>query len=71
MDVDFSATGFTVSGVAGLAIKLNESVMIEFSALLGLINLGDAEIGGETFTDADSSGRIVGMRAGLSLTVPR
>ncbi len=71
MDYELSATGFTVSGVAGLAVTLSESVMLELSALIGMIDLRDAEIDGEAVSDTESSGRIMGMRGGLSLTIPR
>ncbi|MEE9208758.1 MAG: outer membrane beta-barrel protein [Gemmatimonadota bacterium] len=67
VSVESGATGFEGGAVVGLGVPVGSKVAIDLSAMFSYLNLGDFELAGTPIPDTDSTGSIVGFRAGFSI----
>ncbi len=66
VSAESGASGFEGGAVVGLGIPVGTKVAVDLSAMFSYLNLGDFEIGGVSLTGTESTGSVIGFRAGFS-----
>ncbi|MEN8143568.1 MAG: outer membrane beta-barrel protein [Gemmatimonadota bacterium] len=67
VSAESGATGFEGAGVVGLGIPVGSKVSVDLSANFSYLDLGAFELGGLSIPDTESTGSLIGFRAGFSI----